>query len=206
VLFACSGDKSSGRDPKAQNAAGSHAGMGVSSGSSGDDKFGNSDASTDEVVLPDGAVLDASGGDIKQPDDDSCGRMVLEPMVNTVVEPGNLIVVFDNSGSMTAAWGDQPRWVVAANALRDAVTSLSEYLTVGAILFPTDSSCAVASLDSGQQIPMLPGSAFVIAWENSADPAARAGSAEFSHARTTLARKSSPGVLDSSSHSSPREP
>jgi len=99
-------------------------------------------------------------------DKGGCGSIELEPMVNTEVAPGNLLVVFDNSGSMAEAWGSTTRWLAAANALRDAVSSLSEYLTVGAIIFPTDGNCDVAEMDSGMQIRFLKGSTFVATWDN----------------------------------------
>ena len=128
-----------------------------------------------DFTPPDASLRPLQGSDASTQNNDEdagkldqggCGSIELEPMVNTQVEPGNLLVVFDNSGSMGSAWGSTTRWLAAANALRDAVSSLSEYLTVGAIIFPTDSSCGVAEMDSNQQIRFLSGSTFVATWDN----------------------------------------
>ena len=173
LLAACEGDE--GGD----GSRGSRSGPGDES--DGDDRmdggargmdgmsgFGNADAQPPQLPVPDGGFPDAAtGGDDDDPDDDGCGSVELEPMVNAVVEPGNLLVVFDNSGSMSSLWNGDARWLVAANALRDAVSSLSEYLTVAAIVFPTATGgCDVSSIDSPEQIRFLPGSTFIAAWDN----------------------------------------
>ena len=136
----------------------------IDSGLSGEG-FKLPDASKGDASLVDATLADASDK-VDPLDKGGCGSIELEPMVNTEVAPGNLLVVFDNSGSMGAAWGNTTRWLAAANALRDAVSSLSEYLTVGAIIFPTDASCGVAEMDSGQQIRFLSGATFVATWDN----------------------------------------
>jgi hypothetical protein len=110
--------------------------------------------------------LDAiDGGESDPDDDDSCGSVELEPMVNSEVEPGTVLVVFDDSGSMSAAWGDRPRWLAAAEAIRDAVSSVAEFMTVGAIIFPSDNGCAVDSIDTQGQIRFLRGASFLTAWD-----------------------------------------
>lgn len=111
-----------------------------------------------ETFLPD------AGKPIEHVDGGDCGSVVLKPRVDVVLEPGTVLVVFDNSGSMTSLWNGEVKWKAAAFALRDAISPLSDNLSIGAILFPTDSSCAVDPIDSGDQIPFLPGGAFLIAW------------------------------------------
>lgn len=166
LLPSCAGgDQSPGRGPHLPQAQ-PPAAPAASDAGGEPSAFGNRDAQVPPQTLGDGGTRDAGTVTMEDPDDDSCGSVELEPMVNTEVERGNLLVVFDNSGSMTALWGDTPRWLAAGNALRDAVSSLAEFVTVGAIVFPTDSSCAVAALDSGQQIRFLPGPTFVATWDN----------------------------------------
>jgi hypothetical protein len=168
ALLACTeGDVSPGREPHRAGGGAPPDSTATDTGAGMDEGFGNTDAHV--AVQPSGDAGNADAGDAgpgQDPDDDACGSVELEPMVNTEVDPGNLLVVFDNSGSMSSLWGDTPRWLAAGNALRDAVSSLAEFVTVAAIVFPTDSSCGVASLDSGQQIRFLPGPTFVATWDN----------------------------------------
>jgi hypothetical protein len=161
----CAGDTSPGRAP-VLSAGRSGGNVPADGGADLGDGFGNRDARVPLPTVGDGGRPDGGLSSGDDPDSPNCGSIELEPMVNTVIEPGNLIVVFDNSGSMSAPWDGTPRWLAAGNALRDAVSSLAEYVTVAAIVFPTDSSCAVASLDSGNQINFLPGGAFVATWDN----------------------------------------
>jgi hypothetical protein len=178
LLAACAGDASSERgrgagSPSPSVTGGDGAGNGPAEGAldAGAGPFGgfsNADAELPMFSIPDGGFPDAATtayGD--DPDDDSCGTIELESMVNAEVEGGNLLVVFDNSGSMGGLWNDTTLWEAAGNALRDAVSSLSEYLTVAAIIFPRGSGgCVVPSIDSDDQIRFLPGSTFLAAWDN----------------------------------------
>src|SRR5690349_8689612 len=90
--------------------------------------FGNSDAMVPTMFTARDAGADAGGAIEDDPDDDKCGSVELEPMVNTEVDKGTLLIVFDNSGSMSSLWGDTPRWLAAGNAIRDAVSSISEFV------------------------------------------------------------------------------
>ncbi len=175
AVAACTGNQTHSRDTsmgsKQKDAAVSSS---TSSGDAGDaasgsSDFGNVDARVplQPSMPPDAAAGDAGDAAVRPPDQNTCGSVELDPMVNTNVEPGNLLVVFDSSGSMVSAWGSTTRWLAAGNAVRDAVSSLAEYLTVGAIIFPSSgSSCGVDSIDSPSQIRFVPGAAFVAAWDN----------------------------------------
>ena len=128
--------------------------------------FGNVDGSLPPTFTPlDGSVGSIDGGDNDPDDDDDCGSVTLEPMVNSKVQPGTVLVVFDDSGSMSALWGDRPRWVAAGEAIRDSIGSLAEFMTVGAIIFPSDNSCAVDPIETQGQIRFLPGASFLTAWD-----------------------------------------
>ncbi|MDH5673284.1 MAG: VWA domain-containing protein [Myxococcales bacterium] len=162
------GDPNSARGRSTTEASGSTAADGgsVPLNAAAASAFGNSDAPFMQLPELDAALSDAESSLASNPPDQSgCGAVELAPMVNTEVEHGNLLVVFDNSGSMSSLWGDLPRWQAAGNALRDAVSSLSEYVNVGAIIFPTDTNCAVEGLDSPLQIRFVKGSAFISAWD-----------------------------------------
>jgi len=175
VQSGCSADHVTGRSPKrgattqsstTKSKSGTSSGAADAGGGSGF-AFGNADGQvTENPSTADGAVRDG-GGTVKAPDMNGCGSVELDPMVNTVVAPGNLLVVFDNSGSMESPWDSTTRWQAAGNAVRDAVSSIAEFVTVGAIIFPSGaSSCNVDPITSSTQIRFVPGAAFVAAWDN----------------------------------------
>jgi len=128
--------------------------------------FGNVDGSLPPTFTAlDGAVSAPTDGGADPDDEDNCGSVTLEPMVNSEVQPGTVLVVFDDSGSMSALWGDRPRWVAAAEAIRDSIGSLAEFTTVGAIIFPSDNGCGVDPIGTQGQIRFLPGASFLTAWD-----------------------------------------
>ena len=71
------------------------------------------------------------------PDPTNCGKLDLKTDTKTVLRPGNLMVVFDRSGSMEAAWNGTPKYQAAGNALLAAITPLKEQLSVGGVFFPS---------------------------------------------------------------------
>ncbi len=119
------------------------------------------------------------------PDDPGCGTLTLEAEIEEIIMPGNLLVIFDRSGSMKEEWGGTPRYEVAGNALINALTPLQDSLTVGGVFFPSpssgqsmcdcgnwvnwipggcclgDSSCTVNTIDQPDQISFRPGAQFV---------------------------------------------
>jgi len=89
------------------------------------------------------------------------------------VEPGNLLVVFDQSASMNDAWGSTNKLRAAQMALASALTPLQDSLTVGAILFPTIACIPflppamgghVAPITDPLQISFRPAAEFLTAW------------------------------------------
>jgi hypothetical protein len=177
VLVACGKGDETGSDRHGMPPSGGGTGGGAvaPTGGSGVDldaaapgfDFGNVDGSLPPMFTPlDGAVVASLDGGGEDPDDDDdCGSVVLEPMVNSEVQPGTVLVVFDDSGSMSALWGDRARWVAAGEAIRDSIGSLAEFMTVGAIIFPSDSGCGVDPIETQGQIRFLPGASFLTAWD-----------------------------------------
>lgn len=91
-----------------------------------------------------GGVSDTGGKDCtvercngESLDVDDCGFQTVEGEVETVEYPGNVLVVFDRSGSMNQDWGGVPRYEAAGNALISAVQPLQDVLTVGTVFFPS---------------------------------------------------------------------
>lgn len=76
----------------------------------------------------------------QEPDPTDCGKLELKTDVMTVEKPGNVMVVFDRSGSMEADWNGVPKYQAAGNALLAALTPLKDLLTVGGIFFPSPAS------------------------------------------------------------------
>lgn len=106
-------------------------------------------------------------------DGDGCGSLELESDVEVLTTPGNLLVVFDQSGSMNDSWGNTNKLRAAQQALAGALEPLQDSLTVGAILFPTllcipflppAMGGHVAPINSPLQISFRPGAQFLAAW------------------------------------------
>jgi hypothetical protein len=109
-----------------------------------------------------------------EPDPDNCGTLRLESNVEVTRVPGNLLVVFDQSGSMQDPFGTTTKLIAARDALVAALTPLADSLTVGAIFFPTVACIpglppgmggAVAPIDAAGQIPFQPGPQFLSSWQ-----------------------------------------
>jgi hypothetical protein len=85
-------------------------------------------------VLPDGCKVGERCA-AKGPDGD-CGSLTLEADVETIMHPGNVLLVFDTSGSMAEMWGGSTRWEQAGGAIKNALMPLAGQLTVGTVFFP----------------------------------------------------------------------
>ena len=82
------------------------------------------------------------------------------------------IVIFDRSGSMSGGWTtaetDNPdsgvtvsKWVAASRALLGALAPKQDRVTIGAVLFPSDSSCGVAAFGDPVQFAFVPARQFI---------------------------------------------
>jgi Mg-chelatase subunit ChlD len=72
-------------------------------------------------------------------DKENCGQLELKADTRTELKQGNIVVVFDRSGSMQTDWSGVPKYQAAGNALVAALTPLQDHLTVGGIFFPSPS-------------------------------------------------------------------
>ncbi|MBN1653562.1 MAG: VWA domain-containing protein [Deltaproteobacteria bacterium] len=79
---------------------------------------------------------------VQTPENDAgqCGSVTVEAVVEIITQPGNLLVIFDRSMSMSNDWNGQPRYQAAGQALIDAVTPMQDLLTVGGVFFPSPPS------------------------------------------------------------------
>jgi hypothetical protein len=103
--------------------------------------FGNTDATPPPAAAPTGAAGD--GCVVGQfcaptnPDPSDCGSLTLEAEVEVIERPGNVLLVFDRSGSMAQQWNGEPRWEAAGAAIENALMPLASIVTVGSVFFPS---------------------------------------------------------------------
>lgn len=71
------------------------------------------------------------------PDPMNCGKLDLKTETKTVLRPGNVMIIYDRSGSMSADWNGAPKYEAAGNALVAAIMPLKDQLTVGSVFFPS---------------------------------------------------------------------
>lgn len=76
------------------------------------------------------------------PDTADCGTVRLETEVEVLRQPGNVLLVFDRSGSMGDNWEGQARWQTAGDAITNALTPLADDITVGSVFFPSPVAAA----------------------------------------------------------------
>lgn len=105
----------------------------------------------------------------KQPDDPNCGSSSIDTTVEKVEVPGNVIVIYDKSGSMNDPWNlpdgtPSTRLLASAKAFLDALGPIATKVNVGSIFFPSSGDCNVAALNSGTQIDMMAGPDYLAAW------------------------------------------
>jgi len=87
--------------------------------------------------------------------DGNCGSERVNTDTKTVQKPGNVLVIFDRSGSMDADWNGTPKYQSAGNAIIAALTPLQDLLTIGGVFFPSvdPNSCACNVADPFHWIP-----------------------------------------------------
>jgi hypothetical protein len=90
----------------------------------------------------------------KGPDGD-CGSERVDTDLKQVQKPGNVLVIYDRSGSMDADWNGTPKYQAAGNAIIAALTPLKDLLTIGGVFFPSvdPNSCACNVADPFHWIP-----------------------------------------------------
>lgn len=189
-VSACAADPDSGGGRAASNGGG-QAGTAAAGTTGAGATAGGTAGTTDQFGNPIGPPPGGAGGTMAEvdaggrcqpgvfcppitPDGTGCGTVSFEPDVEVTTVPGNLLVVFDQSGSMEEAWGATTKIAAAQTALRSAVDGLQDQLTVGAIFFPTYACIpffppappgAVAPITDPSQITLRPGAEFLTAWD-----------------------------------------
>lgn len=121
----------------------------------------------------DASVVDARTSD---PDMEDCGGTAVEPTIKRTVIPGNILFVYDMSGSMRDVFPTTGRtkWEEARDAVTNAITPLADSVNVGVVFFPLTNgcgsdddrgdSCCVPAFGTDAQINFLPGAEFLTAW------------------------------------------
>lgn len=178
--------------------AGQGGASGMSSGGTGGGSdFGNAGNTPPQIFEePDAGATCMPGmrcHDDSNPDEDDCGSQSLESTIETIEKPGNVLVIFDRSGSMNEDWNGAPKYEAAGNAIIAAMTPLQDLLTIGGVFFPSldmsattcacnpadfthwipgapgcclmgaQASCTVSTIDQPDQINFVPGADFIAA-------------------------------------------
>jgi hypothetical protein len=174
-MLACSGSG----DPIEGDRRGGTAASGSASGTGGSGKAGDKDGAVDFGTGPvtprklirrtDGGLGDASGGGLPPDEEGNCGGVEVVPEVKMTVVPGNILLIFDKSGSMCQTWGagTGPKWLDAYKAIAAAAGPLKDNVTIGAIFFPdvpSSGSCGVPAFGVAPQIGFLDGATFLATW------------------------------------------
>ncbi|MDH5674356.1 MAG: hypothetical protein OEZ06_19680 [Myxococcales bacterium] len=147
--FGCAADSSGGRGDARSPLGSAGTATGAAGGGASVGMFGNTTSSVSEVT-PTGEVIAAdecADGERCGPtglDPNDCGNLTLNSDAETIEMPGNLLVIFDRSGSMNQNWDTRTKSQAAGEALQAALDPLKDLLTVGAVLFPSPDTMAQA--------------------------------------------------------------
>lgn len=128
-------------------------------------------------------------------DPNGCGTVTLNADVEKIEMPGNVLLVFDTSGSMDQKWDNGgSKWQAAGMAIINALTPIQDLLTAGTIFFPRadpnaplvcidptgitcalgiplyapSGTCGVTPIESTDQINFQPGAQFITAFSGPA--------------------------------------
>jgi hypothetical protein len=171
VLAGCAAEDAEGsgggKNGSTAGVDGAGAGAGISGGtagiSGGGQVVGGTSGGTAGAgeLLPDGGMCEVGkfcgpGG----PDSENCGTLELKGDVETITMPGNVLIVFDRSGSMSMDWNGMQRWQAAGDAMIGALMPQAANLTIGAVFFPSNQdflSCVVEPIATASQLPFEPG-------------------------------------------------
>jgi hypothetical protein len=174
VLSGCSSDSMGGGDRGPGSSGGNtnsnSGGGGSDTGGGSGGGFGNQPGTGTggtQVVLRDASVGDSG---LMPPDEEgNCGGIEVEPMVEMTTIPGNLLFVFDKSGSMDQQWSGNTgnsKWDDAVAAVPAALTALQDQVTASTVFFPHGGDCNVPALGAQPHIGFMAGPAFLNAWSS----------------------------------------
>ena len=173
LSFGCGagGDMPAGSGVR-NNTGGASAPTGGKSGSSAkgasgtDGNFGNTDGMPTPMAMQ---FTDAGGVNVTtNPDDVKCGGDRFKPEIEMEVIPGNILLVFDKSGSMDQPWSSgagNTKWQDAIAAIPNAMMPLQDQVTAGAVFFPFPDDCAVPGMGMLPHIDFMAGADFLTAWK-----------------------------------------
>ncbi len=168
LAAACSATAPTGAHGQGAGAAngGGVSGSGAGSTGAADSGFGNGSGNN----YGDGGLPNTSGDAAcavgafcasNMPDPTNCGSETLKGDVKMIDMPGNVLMIFDRSGSMSQVWtgGKTPKWQAAGGAMISALMPLQDKLTIGAVFFPNNAffSCSVDPITNMDQIAFMPG-------------------------------------------------
>jgi hypothetical protein len=116
------------------------------------------------MTMPDSGTFTDSGpcveGQFCMPGgpDMRCGSIRFDQDVEVTRTPGNLVIIFDQSGSMEQDWpaAMTTKMEAAKNALVAAITPLQDLLHVAAVFLPT-ATCLDPQYEAQVQLAMLLG-------------------------------------------------
>jgi hypothetical protein len=157
-----------GTTPISGTGAGTNAAGTNGAGTGGTGFGGAGPRSGGPAIVTDGAMFvhgDAGSGIDEPP---VCDSAEIVPTVKMVRRPGNVLIVFDRSGSMDNNWaGPNAKWIDARQAVTDALTPLqADLAAVGALLFPrgegNENECSVDPI--ANQFPFQTGPNFLQNW------------------------------------------
>lgn len=76
-----------------------------------------------------------------------------------------VLLLIDRSSSMSESWDSGSKWEVSLNAFFLGLVGVEDEVTLGALFFPTDGECSVASMTAPAQFEYQSGRDFVSSWK-----------------------------------------
>ena len=155
------GDTTGGNAGAFGNSSGNAPGVGGGSGgASSQQTTGDAGMPSDGSDCQAGQFCAPSG-----PDPNGCGTLTLESTVKTVTMPGNVLLIFDRSWSMSDQWNGMVKWQAAGQAIIGALMPLQDLLTIGGVMYPSNTAgpndigliCNVDQYSSPEQLAFQPG-------------------------------------------------
>lgn len=111
-----------------------------------------------------------------------------------------VLLLIDRSSSMSERWDSGSKWEVALNAFFLGLVGVEDEVTLGALFFPTDGDCSVASMTAPPQFEYQSGRDFVSSWKAKASSIFPEGSTPlgpaFEQANTAIQKAREAGLME----------